>query len=141
MSRRAVLRMVDANANRALEGLRVAEEAVRFHLERPLVFRQLRGLRHAVARAVRQLPVSSVDVARARNSRRDIGRRAPSSRTASLEHLLLVNIQRAKESLRTLEECARCIAPRHAAHFQRLRFRLYDIERTLLLGLASVRHR
>ncbi len=140
MTHRSVLRILDANANRALEGLRVAEDIVRFHVESPQLFRQMRALRHAVARAVKALPVAPVDLIRARNSRRDIGRRAPASRIASLERLLLINLQRAKESLRTLEECARLIAPARVKALQQLRFRLYAIEQQALLRLAAVRH-
>ena len=139
MSRSSVLRLIDANANRALEGLRVCEEIARFHYGSPRAFKRLRALRHAVARAVRNLPVAALDLARARASRRDVGRRAAASRVNSLERLLLINFQRTKEALRTLEECARLIAPRHAGSFQRLRFHTYEVERDLLL--ASVRHR
>ena len=139
--RASVHRLVDANANRALEGLRVCEEIVRFHLESPRVFPRLRSLRHAVARAVRQLPLSATELVRARDSRRDLGKRAPASRIASLERLLLINFQRAKESLRTLEECSRLIGPRHTAAFQRLRFRIYEVERETLLRVGALRHR
>lgn len=141
MTRRSVLRLIDANTNRALEGLRVCEDIVRFHVETPVTFRKLRALRHAIAAATRALPVSPVALVTARESRQDIGRRAPASAESSLERLLLINFQRTKESLRTLEECGRLIAPRHSASYQRLRFRTYDIERAVLLRLAAVRHR
>lgn len=140
MSRTALLRLIDANANRALEGARVCEEIVRFHLESPRHFRKVRALRHAIARAVRRLPLRPVDLAAARASRRDIGRRAPSSRIDSLERMVVINFQRTKESLRTLEECTRLIAPAHTAAFQRLRFRSYEVERDLLLLVAALRH-
>ena len=139
--RASVTRLIDANANRALEGLRVCEEIVRFHLESASVFPRLRSLRHAVARAVGRLPINAVELVRARDSRRDVGRRAPASRVASLERLLLINFQRAKESLRTLEECSRVIAPRQTAAFQRLRFRIYEVERETLLRVATLRRR
>ena len=141
MTRRGVLRLVDANANRAMEGLRVCEEVVRFHYETPGLYRRARALRHAVARAVRRLPATPVDLVRARSSRSDVGRRAPASRVDSLERLLLINLQRAKESLRTLEESSRILAPRQTAAFQHLRFTVYDLERDILLKLAVVRHR
>ena len=140
MQRTSVLRLLDANANRALEGLRVCEEIVRFHLEARAAFKRLRSLRHAIASALRRLPVSPAELVCARASGRDIGRGAPASREASLERLLLINFQRTKESLRVLEECARVLAPRHHATFQRLRFRTYDIERDLVLSLAALRH-
>ncbi|MBI3083629.1 MAG: hypothetical protein HYY90_04620 [Candidatus Omnitrophica bacterium] len=142
MGRRAVLRLLDANANRALEGIRVCEEIARFHLESPQAFRRARSLRHAIACAVRALPrISAQDLLVARESRRDVGRAAAASRIESLERLLLINFQRAKEALRTLEECTRLIAPSHTASFQRLRFRTYEVERGTLLRLAAVRHR
>jgi thiamine-phosphate pyrophosphorylase len=141
MSHASILRLLDANANRALEGLRVCEEIARFHDGSPRLFRRLRALRHAVARAVRALPVTSVDLARARESGGDVGRRALASRVDSLERLLVINFQRAKESLRTLEECSRLLAPRLTPAFQRLRFSAYEAERDCLLRLAALRHR
>ena len=140
MTRRAAVRMLDANANRALEGLRVCEEIIRFGCEAPSAFHRLRALRHALARAMNGVPVSPRERVGARESRRDIGRRAAASRVASLERLLLINFQRAKEALRVLEECSRMVAPRHTAGFQRLRFRTYEVEREILLGMAAVRH-
>ena len=141
MTQSSVLRLLDANANRALEGLRVCEEIARFHFASPRLFRRARALRHGVAHAVRRLPVRPSELLRARDSRHDVGRRAPASRVESLERLLLINFQRAKESLRTLEECARLLAPAVTPEFQRLRFASYDLERDCLLRLAAVRHR
>lgn len=135
----AVLRLIDANMNRALEGLRVCEEIARFHLESPQPFRRLRNLRHAVALAAERLPLRPAELVGARASRRDIGRRAPSSSVRSLEQLLLINFQRAKEALRTLEECTRLIAPSRIASFQRLRFQTYEAERDCLLRVAALR--
>ena len=140
MTQRAVLRLIDANANRALEGLRVCEDIIRFHLESRRAFRRIRTLRHAVAQTVVRLPLTAVELASARASREDIGRRSPSGRVGSLERLLLINFQRVKESLRALEECSRLLDPRHAAAFQRLRFRTYEAERDALLALAALRH-
>lgn len=140
MSRRSLLRLLDANANRALEGLRVCEDITRFHLEAPALFRRLRALRHAVARAVRGLPVRPSELARARDSRRDPGRLAPAGRVPSLERVLVINLQRTKEALRVLEECSRLVATRQPQAFQRLRFRTYEVERDLLLCLEAVRH-
>ena len=139
-SRRALLRLIDANANRALEGLRVCEDVLRFHLEHPALWRRLRAHRHATAAAVKALPLRPVDLLGARQSHRDLGRRARGTRIESLERLLLINLQRAKEALRVLEESARLVAPRCTRRFQQLRFRLYDLERDILLRVARLRH-
>lgn len=139
MSRRSVRRLVDTNANRAFEGMRVCEDIARFHLGAAAVFRQLRALRHALAKAMARLPDGPRALVESRESRRDPGRRAPSSRVRSLEQVALINAQRAKEALRALEECSRLIPSADPGAFQRLRFRLYDAERSLLL--ATLRHR
>ena len=132
MTRQSILRLVDANANRALEGIRVCEEIMRFHVGSASAFRRLRALRHAIAGAVGKLPVRPIELVSARASHHEVGRRASASSIHSLEQLLIINLQRTKESLRTLEETTRLIAPRQTARFQQLRFRTYDIERDLL---------
>lgn len=147
-SRDDVLRMLDANINRAREGLRVCEDVVRFCLSdtkkrqggrfRPHAQR-LRAVRHALDAAVRDLPVKPLELVRARDSRRDPGRRFASSSVESIERLLLLNLQRAKEALRVLEESCRMAAPRAHGAFQRLRFRTYDVERDLLINFAKAK--
>lgn len=142
--------MLDANLNRAQEGLRVCEDLARFCLDHPALFRSFRRLRHQLASASRSLPLLPRERARARYSRTDLGRRARGSgwpstttRTAAraIEHLLLINLQRVKEALRVLEEGSRLAAPRSVATFQRLRFSTYDTERRFLLYVAALRHR
>jgi len=137
----SLFRMIDANANRALEGLRVCEDVARFHWGDAASVRRVRALRHAVARAVRALPVSAAGLAEVRAGRRDVGRRAAAEAADSLERVLVVNLQRAKEALRVLEECCRMVGGPHSAAFQRLRFQAYEVERGLLLRVASLRHR
>jgi thiamine-phosphate pyrophosphorylase len=139
-ARASLLRLIDANANRGLEGLRVCEEIARFHDESATTFKRVRALRHDLAEAVRRLPAGAAELLRARDSGGDIGRTAPAGAVDSLERLALINFQRAKEAIRTLEECARLLAPRHAAAFSRLRFRTYAIEQAFVLRLASLRH-
>lgn len=140
-TRSALLRVVDANLNRAHEGLRVCEDLVRFVLGRPRHVRSLRGIRHALTPQALGLARFSTALLQARDSVRDPGRRFVPSRVDSVGQLLLINLQRAKEAVRVLEESARLLAPRQAGFLQQLRFRLYDVERDLLLELATVRHR
>ena len=151
LPREQILRVLDANINRAREGLRVCEDLVRFCLAAPTAkkpggrrwrvhIQRLRALRHALGRQVQRLPLKPVELARARDSRHDPGRRFVSSPVDSTERLLLINLQRAKEALRVLEESCRLVAPRSSREFQRLRFRTYDVERQLLIALATLRH-
>lgn len=140
-SARKLLRAFDANINRAREGLRVCEDLVRFCVGSPAQFRQIRGLRRALDAQLARLPVSASELVRFRDSERDPGRRVSASSVRSVERLLLINLQRTKEALRVLEETCRLIAPKQVGGFQQLRFRTYDVERTLLIRLAALRHR
>ena len=134
-------RLVDANLNRAHEGLRVCEDVARFGLGWQPPYRRLRAIRHGLDAQVRRAGVRATQLVRARDSRRDPGRRARSPSVASLEQLFVMNLQRTKEALRALEEASRIFAPDATPGFQQLRFRTYDVERTLVLRLAAVRDR
>lgn len=136
-----VWRLVDANLNRAHEGLRVCEDVVRFGLGWQAPYRRLRVIRHGLDRQLHRAGVRPAQLMSARDSRRDPGRRARSPSVASLERLLLINLQRTKEALRVIEEASRLFAPSATVGFQQLRFRTYDIERTLMLRVAVVRDR
>ena len=136
----SILRMVDANANRAAEGLRVCEDTVRFCLKDASSMRRLRRLRHGLASRVTGLGIPKATLVASRDSVHDRGRAAPSGPLKSIDQLLIVNFQRVKESLRVLEECARVMAPSKRAHFQKLRFSVYGVEREILIRLATVRH-
>ncbi|HEX9780286.1 MAG TPA: hypothetical protein VGB20_03640 [bacterium] len=139
-ARRDAARLLDANANRALEGLRVTEELLRFLWRRPVLWRRCRSLRHEIAAAIESFGIPIEERLRARNSLRDPGRRVSGGRVGTPERVLLINFQRVKEALRVLEECARVVAPRRTAALQRLRFRVYDAERLILLRVAALRH-
>ena len=143
MKHQAVYRIIDANINRAQEGLRVCEELARFLLNDRALTDRLRRLRHGVVEAAAQLSVSRRVLVASRESGRDVGRaaadlRGPAPRTA--EQTALANLARAKESLRVLEEYAKLRSPQAADSFARLRFRAYATEQRLLERLAPVRH-
>ena len=140
-SRASLLRAFDANSNRAREGLRVCEDLVRFCLGTPTQFTAFRSLRRSLDANLGRMPFSAGELVRHRDSARDPGRRVYGGSVRTVEHLLVMNLQRAKEALRVLEETCRLIAPKQSSGFQKLRYRAYDAEKALLLKLASVRHR
>ena len=133
-------RIIDANANRAMEGARAAEEVVRFGWNDRRLTARLRRLRQAIGRAVVSLPGGVAARLAARDIRRDVGRKASPRRAPHWSSLLADNMQRLKEALRVLEECARVAAPTVARQFQRLRFEAYELEQHLHRRLATLRH-
>lgn len=139
--RTELCRVLDVNINRAQEGLRVAEDVVRFCLRSPTQFHALRRVRHALAGAIRGLSISPAERAAARDSAGDPGRRIYPTPIESVERLLLINLQRAKEAVRVIEEVSRLVRAGQARRVQQVRFQLYDVERHLVLRVEAVRHR
>lgn len=126
-------RALDASANRAGEALRVVEDVVRFVLDDPFLTQAAKELRHdlaaVLARGDLALRVSMRDVAG------DVG--AGSRAEAALPRrnavdLLAANAARAAQAIRSLQECAAMVAPAVADEFERLRYRLYTLERAAL---------
>lgn len=129
----SLVRLVDANVNRASEGLRVLEDIARFSLSDDLLARELKSLRHDLARIT--MPMG-LDLLSARDSIRDVGResgiRAQGDRT--LLSAVRANARRAEESLRVLEEIGRLTDSGVAidsSGMERLRYSVYDLERRL----------
>ncbi|PIQ82097.1 MAG: hypothetical protein COV76_05390 [Candidatus Omnitrophica bacterium CG11_big_fil_rev_8_21_14_0_20_64_10] len=142
MKRRELFRLLDANLNRAREGLRVCEEAARLFLDSPRLTRCCQRLRYDLEAAARSLPTR--EFLRARDSRRDVGR--PEERGRVRPHrevfdLLQANGKRVQEALRVLEEFGRLEFPTQSRRFGALRFRAYTLEKELAGALPAVRHR
>ncbi len=130
------LRAIDANSNRAREGLRCAEEYARFYLSRPALTNELRALRHGLARAV-GVAWDEGELLRARNVEGDPGAAAATERAASEEELARRGLKRAQEALRVLEEHASVGRPEGARTFARMRFQLYEVEQRMFLPSVS----
>lgn len=126
-------RIIDANLNRLREGLRVCEEVSRFILAHRGLTAQCKQLRHQVTQAAKGLPGIAA-LLTGRQSRRDVGRRlvtATELRRRNTSDIFFANSQRAKESLRVLEEFSKLRSPASALRFKALRYRLYALEKKI----------
>ena len=134
-AKRAVLaartaRLLDANLNRAREGIRVVEDAARFLLNDKAGYRRLRALRHRLDAVTRP---RYRELVAARESRKDIGRRIKEAPTRpSLAAVVAANLRRAEEATRVLEEYARLFSPEAVAAFKSVRYGLYQEEKRIL---------
>lgn len=124
-------RAMDANANRCVEGMRAAEDGLRFVLDDAAVTAELRALRRLVRDAVAGLPGGAQQLLLARDSACDVARNAPSAPHADARAMIFANLKRAQEAARSLEEFARAAAPELSAKFGEARFRLYDAEKRI----------
>lgn len=138
-----LLRVVDANANRAVEALRVLEDVSRFLLRDAAATRALRSIRHQIPKTLERGALGP----EIRYPHRDVGAdfgKDPDSleKTRSgVRGLFLANAQRAKESLRVLEETSKLLDRDSWKAFKTLRFKLYELEPKILAKLPALRHR
>ncbi|MEX2189009.1 MAG: thiamine phosphate synthase [Pirellulales bacterium] len=142
----AVLRILDASANRAAEGLRVVEDYLRFVCGDPLLTEEAKTLRHDLAAAVGLLDRSQLIAAR--DIPGDVGvdiKTESETRREHPEEVLAANLHRAAQALRSLGEYAKVVAPHVAARFETIRYHVYQLESTVAAGqtgaarLADVR--
>ena len=139
MERQRVLRVLDAAANRASEGLRVAEDYVRFVLDDPFLTEELKRLRHDLAEALSRVPMSAR--LSARETLGDVGTciALPAERRRrSAAHVLTANLTRSQEVLRSLEEFGKTVDGDMAARLERLRYRCYTLQRAAETTRASL---
>lgn len=131
-------RLLDACANRAREGLRVIEDYCRFVLDDAFLSRTLKEWRHDLTTALAELSPSLL--LEARETQHDVGTEltTPSEQTrTSLREVVQANLKRLQESLRSLEEYGKVRSPRLGQALEQLRYRVYTLERTLLLGVTA----
>src|SRR5262245_9389757 len=100
----SVLRVLDANANRAAEGLRVVEEY--FRLARPdaMLARACKELRHELADILAVIPRQ--ELAQARDTLRDVGTEISTpaeNQRRSLADVTAANWKRVEQALRAIE--------------------------------------
>ena len=135
ITQQKVFRLIDANFNRAKEALRVCEDVCRFYLEYPASTRQYKQCRHELTAAIEALDLKALIGARSIET--DVGRgttKAELHRQTEAD-IYYANSQRAKESVRVLEECAKLLDSRAAQKIKMLRYKLYGIEKKVVSKL------
>jgi len=127
--RYSVWRLLDANANRAREGLRIIEDTARFVLGKPEAAKAFRVMRHSVDMLVRK---HYKQLLSARDVEHDSGRaNAAKPYLGGVDVLLTANFKRVEEALRVLEEYGRVLSPGAVKKAQALRFEVYRWETKL----------
>lgn len=125
-----VFRLLDANLNRAAEGLRVLEDLARFSYNNSVMTEKIKQLRHLVRK--------NVDLAdqllHARNSSNDVGLEISVKLTldnrGSIAELVSANFKRVQEALRVIEEYLKILGQYEAAKlYEGYRFTAYTLEK------------
>ncbi len=135
----SALRIVDANANRLREGLRVIEEVARFHLDHKRCAAALKAMRTRLTQGLSRLEKSCesplhLALLTARDSTGDVGRGPVSGgrRRRTTTDVLTANFKRVEEAARVLEEYAALFDPTASERFEQIRYAAYDMEAELV---------
>lgn len=125
-----IYRVIDANINRLKEGIRVCEDVIRFFVEDSKIWIEFKKIRHSIFSTVKGLD-KRYKLLQTRDIVKDIGKKslAQELKRNNIQEIFFANIQRAKESLRVLEEFSKLINKRKAVEFKNIRYRLYELER------------
>ena len=128
------LRIIDANANRAVEGLRVIEEILRLIMEDEKNTRKIKQIRSKIRQSIKQLGLLE------REAGKDVGSRSYTRSESSRIDLLAVfsaNVKRVQEALRVLEEFSKLIDEKQGKVFKALRFESYCLEKDIFYNIVK----
>jgi thiamine-phosphate pyrophosphorylase len=131
ISQQAVIyRILDANLDRAREGLRIIEEWCRFGLNNGTMAQECKQMRQELANW------HSSELRIARDTPGDSGTELThpqEEERATIEDLLQANLCRVQEALRVLEEYAKLYNAELAATMKQMRYQVYTLESNLLV--------
>ena len=136
-----VYRVIDANFNRAREGLRVCEEFARFFLNDKVLTENAKKIRNRIGKLYGRLSGKKGLLISARNVASDVGKigfHFERDRSAVTD-VFWANIQRSKEALRVLEEFIKLDNTEISDKFRILRFHAYDLEKKVFKKLKGLK--
>ncbi|HYG75012.1 MAG TPA: thiamine phosphate synthase [Planctomycetota bacterium] len=131
------LRLIDANANRAREGLRTCEEFLRFSVGENRWSAVLKATRAEITRIL-SMHFSDAQLLSSRNSGSDPlspeggNVSSPVAKAEQPRATAQRGLKRSQEALRVLEEYLRADYPASSAELSRKRYLLYEIEQWLI---------
>ena len=127
-----IFRIIDANFNRAKEGLRVCEDTARFILNDRTKTERFKTIRHRLSAVVGALPVKNL--IQSRDIESDVGKKTSLSelKRTKVADIFYANLQRTKESLRVLEEFSKLWDSRTAIELKKIRYQIYALEKKII---------
>lgn len=134
----SVVRIIDAELNRAGEGLRVVEDYVRFALDDPFLTRQMKSVRHELAEAADSIPPA--DRHAMRDTAADVGTwisTTAEGRRGDAWDVCAASFKRTEQALRSLAEYGKLVDARFAERCEALRYQLYTLEKAVDIGRSS----
>lgn len=127
--KQAIYRILDANLDRAREGLRIIEEWCRFGLNNQTMAESCKQMRQELSQW------HSPEIRAARDTVNDVGTtltHPKEEKRENLDSVLLANLCRIQEALRVLEEYSKLINGKFALTMKQMRYQVYTLESQLM---------
>ncbi|MDN5276662.1 MAG: thiamine-phosphate pyrophosphorylase [Clostridiales bacterium] len=126
-----LFRIIDANINRASEGIRVLEDIARFYYNNASLTEKLKRLRHEIRKNITEYLPQCISE---RNALGDVGLPVSSSLNVDgknkLFEVIAANFKRCQEALRVIEENLKLLGKYQLSKlYERLRFECYTLEK------------
>ncbi len=131
-----VYRILDANVNRAAEGIRVVEDICRFDYEDEKLTKKLRDMRHLVRKNLKDI---DHHLLKNRDSSHDIGKKITTQskidKKENRAQIITANFKRALEAIRVIEEILKTVDGMYeiGKEYEDIRYRLYYLEKEVML--------
>ena len=140
----SAFRIIDANANRAAEGLRVMEDLARFALNHEALAAAFKHGRHDLQSVLAAIPGGQLALLASRDTPGDVGTQIKAEGTettrTSLNALAAAAGGRTTQALRAIEEALKFAAPGDSSsRIELIRYRTYEAEKKLSLALGTGR--
>ena len=126
---------MDANLNRALEGIRILDETSRMLFDDCELTKKIKDIRHSLVQIFKEEKSLDRLMLFARGSEYDILREGETYSEKTRNDIISIvraNASRAQEAVRALEEYIKLSLPNLSEQFKKVRFNLYDIEKALV---------
>lgn len=126
-----IFRIIDANINRASEGLRVLEDVTRFYFNDKALSEKLKVIRHNIRKNITDYLANCLN---SRDSLNDVGLSISMGlnidNKSSLLEVTTANFKRIQEALRTVEENLKAIGKYKLSKvYEQYRFNCYNLEK------------
>ena len=134
IEKRGIYRIIDANLNRTMEGLRVCEDIARFVFNDSKRTLGYKNIRHQLVELLKPMAIPRTLVVRARNIMADVGKKSipVELQRKNVKDVFYANSQRAKESVRVLEEFSKLHNGKCAQEFKKIRYQIYALEKDIV---------
>ncbi len=135
------VRILDANLNRACEGLRVLEDVARFALAREDLCARVKSIRHTVSHALTNSNIDQLRLLASRDTSSDVGTLISTPTEGvrtTLADAATAAAKRACEALRSCEEAAKVLSePAAAKAFEQARYHTYELDRLIRTSMGT----